>query len=199
LNISDTAFFDIDTQNDFLNPKGSLYIKDSENIKFNLKELIKFAEERNITIVSTMDSHIENDPEFADFAPHCIPGTWGWKKIPETTYPDYQVVELKEVKDLEIKSNRIIIKKRELDFFKDPRVVKIIKVLNKQNFIVFGVATDYCVKSAGLGLLKENFSVYLVEDAIKGINIEKAQNDLKIMLDNGATLIKTEEVIRLLS
>jgi isochorismate hydrolase len=55
------------------------------------------------------------------------------------------------------------------------------------------------VKSAGLGLLKENFSVYLVEDAIKGINIEKAQNDLKIMLDKGATLIKTEEVIRLLS
>lgn len=193
---SDTVFFDIDTQNDFLNPEGNLYIQSSESIKPNLAKLIRFALENDITLVSTMDSHIVNDPEFAEFGPHCIPETWGWQKIPETTYSDYQVIELEEVDNLDIKSNRIIIKKREIDFLRDPRVIKIIKTLNKRNFLVFGVATDYCVKFVALGLRREGFSVYLAEDAIKGINEKNAQNDLESMINNEIKLIKVDDIIR---
>ena len=192
---SDTIFVDIDTQNDFLDNKGSLYILQSENIRINLAKLINFAVKNDITLISTMDSHSENDPEFREFRPHGIPGTWGWQKIPETTYDNYQIIEPQEINHLELKTDKFIIKKPQISAFSNPNTMKLIKALNKRNFVVFGVATDYCVKQFTLGLLKENFLVQLVEDAIAGINDLSTEYAIVQMVNHGAKLVKTEEII----
>ena len=49
-------------------------------------------------------------------------------------------------------------------------VVKFLDKLRVETAIVYGVATDYCVKDAVVGLLKRGIKVSIVEDAVKGID-----------------------------
>ncbi|MFH1678059.1 MAG: isochorismatase family protein, partial [Candidatus Omnitrophota bacterium] len=73
------VFLDIDTQYDFMNPRGNLYVSGAERLIPNLRRLFKFAEINKIAIVSTLDTHRKDDPEFKVFPPHCIKDTSGYK------------------------------------------------------------------------------------------------------------------------
>jgi nicotinamidase-related amidase len=59
-----TVFFDIDTQIDFLFPAGALYAPGAEKIIGTVATLNRYAAKHGIPVVSTMDAHSENDPEF---------------------------------------------------------------------------------------------------------------------------------------
>ncbi len=52
-----TVFVDIDTQFDFMNPKGALYVQDAEGIIDNIKKLFDYANEHKIKILSSTDAH----------------------------------------------------------------------------------------------------------------------------------------------
>ena len=79
-----TVFFDVDTQIDFLFPAGALYVPGAEHIIPNIARLNRYAAENGIPLVSTVDAHTENDPEFAAWPPHCIVGTVGQQKPAST-------------------------------------------------------------------------------------------------------------------
>ena len=66
------AFFDIDSQLDFLYPAGALYVPGAEKIVAQIAELNRFAGAHGIPLVSTMDAHSEDDPEFKTWPPHCV-------------------------------------------------------------------------------------------------------------------------------
>src|ERR1035438_3916644 len=97
----DTVFFDVDTQKDFLLPVGALYVPGAEHLIPTLAKLFASARHRGIPVISTADAHSERDPEFAQWPPHCIVGTLGQAKIPETLLPDGQqvIVEKQTVTD----------------------------------------------------------------------------------------------------
>src|ERR1700677_4355342 len=65
-----TVFFDIDTQIDFVYPAGALYVPGAENILPLVGELNRHAP----VLISTMDAHSEDDPEFQIFPHHCVVG-----------------------------------------------------------------------------------------------------------------------------
>ena len=67
------AFFDIDTQIDFVYPAGALYVPGAEGILPIVRELNR----RAPVLISTMDAHTEDDPEFKIYPPHCVVGTSG--------------------------------------------------------------------------------------------------------------------------
>ena len=52
-----TVFFDIDTQLDFLYPVGALYVPSAARIVPVVARLNRFAAERGIPVVSTVDAH----------------------------------------------------------------------------------------------------------------------------------------------
>ena len=60
----ETVFFDVDTQLDFMYPAGALYVPGAETIVEQIAALNRFAGAQGIPLVSTMDAHTENDPEF---------------------------------------------------------------------------------------------------------------------------------------
>ena len=110
---------DIDTQNDFLNPKGTLYLPGSEQIIPNLKKLFTWAKEKNIPVISTVDSHIPDDPEFKEFPPHCVVGTWGHRKIPAALLDDFHVSKIGEKLDENIldRYQQVIFQKQTYNIF----------------------------------------------------------------------------------
>ena len=59
-----TAFFDVDTQIDFLYPAGALYVPDAERMLGAFARLNRYAAEHGHVVISTMDAHAEDDPEF---------------------------------------------------------------------------------------------------------------------------------------
>ena len=78
-----TAFFDMDTQIDFLFPAGSLYVPGAERLIPALRRLNHYAAAHGIPLVSDTCAHTEDDPEFRDWPAHCVIGTVGQLKPPE--------------------------------------------------------------------------------------------------------------------
>jgi len=192
------VFLDIDTQYDFMNPHGKLYVPKAEKLIPNLKRLFSTAEQNNIPIISSLDTHKRSDPEFKDFPPHCIKGTRGYKKIKETlTKKASPVRNIKYTVPLRKISNgakQIFIPKHTIDVFSNPQI----KIALKPYRIayVFGVALDYCVKAACLGLVKLGIKTYLVKDASRAVSRKGKIETLRLLKRKGVIFVRTEEVIK---
>ncbi len=192
-----TVFVDIDTQFDFMNPRGSLYVPGAEDIVDNIKKLFGYAKGHNIKILSSIDAHTVDDPEFKLFPAHCIKGTPGNQKIEASTCNDNIIIKNREQKITEpiMDHDQIIVESQTFDIFESINTDRILNMLDACNYVVFGVATDYCVKAAVLGLLKRGYNVSLVTDATKAITKEGGEKSLNEMKDAGAVFTTTKEVV----
>lgn len=178
-------FADIDTQRDFMLPDGALYVPGAERLRPKLRRMFEFAEKNEIRILSSVDAHAKDDPEFEQFPPHCVKGTPGQAKIEETLLKRPLVLENREYdrnlfEDVK-RYPQIIVEKQELDIFSNPVTDRLLKILPPRA-IVFGVATEYCVKLACLGLRKRNIQTVVVTDAIAALSARterEALNDLR--------------------
>lgn len=192
------AFFDVDTQIDFMEPTGKLYVPHAEEIIPNLVRLMAYARERNIPIISSADAHAPDDPEFELWPPHCVAGTRGQQHIKETSLPGTWTVSMRSGPFIppEEWPPQIILEKDVYETSANPNFDVILKALGTRRYVVFGVATEYCVRADVLALRDRNKPVALVVDAIKPISEEDGRKALDEMAATGAELVTTAEVCR---
>jgi len=188
------VFFDIDTQYDFMDPSGALYVPGAEEIVDNLKRLVEFAWANGIAIVATADAHTPDDPEFDTFPPHCVKGTDGQKKIEATALREPFVIEFGYDGEIPADKKEYLIEKRSYSFFDNPRADELLEGLGKSQAIVFGVATDYCVRAAVEGLLERGWEVFLATDAIRAVDKRVAEKLLEGFEKGGVRLVTTAEI-----
>lgn len=192
------VFVDVDTQIDFMLPEGHLYVPGAETIIPNLARLMKFALEHRVPVVSSVDAHPRDDPEFQQFPPHCVKGTPGQQKIPETLLP-IRTLLLNEdqppIADTEFAAvQQWMLEKQKFDLFTNVNAVRLFSRLGAERFVVFGVATEYCVKAAVLGLLRLGKPVTLVLDATRGIERENTAQALAEVTHAGAKFANVDEI-----
>lgn len=76
---------DVDTQHDFVDPTGALYVEASPRVREAIAELLAEAEAAGDPIIGSVDSHAYDAWEFAGnggpFPPHCVKGTAGWLRV----------------------------------------------------------------------------------------------------------------------
>jgi len=165
-----TVFVDVDTQLDFLYPAGALYVPGAENIVGQISGLNRFAGAHGIPVISTMDAHAEDDPEFKAWPAHCVAGTIGQRK-PASTLLERRVVTANSEEAFVLgDAQQILLEKQALDCFTAVNLNAILDRLGAERYIVYGVATDVCVRFAAEGLLKTGKRVELVTDAARGLN-----------------------------
>lgn len=194
-----TVFFDIDTQYDFIMPTGKLHVPGAEKLVTNFEKLTELAVRKKIKIVSSADAHTVNDPEFNVFPPHCVKNEFGWEKIPETLLSDrYHVENRKNALNGETGALQIILEKTEFSMFSNPNTMHLLKKLDPKRAIIYGVATDYCVKAAAIGLSDLGYETYVVEDAVAAVDPETCKKAMDEMKKAGVKFIKTAEVESLL-
>src|SRR5688500_19769381 len=112
---------------------GKLYVPDAESIKPNLKRLTDYAHERGIRIVASADDHgrghreLSATPDFREtFPEHCMRGTPGANKIPETALSAPVVVEPSPTPPeqlarlLRTRDGDVLIRKHWFDVFTNP-------------------------------------------------------------------------------
>lgn len=204
------VFWDVDTQEDFMNKNGALPVPDAEKIKLALKSLTQYALKNDILILGSVDRHFDDDDELHIFPPHCMNNTLGQKKISETSSKNMIYIESKvgmfgkyvdytndEIQIYTRSYNHILFEKQNINVFTNRNVIKFINKLRVSSVIVYGVATEYCVKEAVLGLLKIGIKVYIVTDAIKGINEHDAKVALNEMMEKGAQRIFVDDVLNM--
>jgi nicotinamidase/pyrazinamidase len=178
-----TVFFDVDTQLDFLYPAGALFVPGAQHLIDSLSALTRYAAANSIQIISTADAHLEDDPEFRVWKPHCVAGTVGQTKAAATSLSPSLVVStatdaLKSISTAALASApQIVVEKQQLDPFTNPNLAPLLDLLKAGRFVVYGVVTEYCVVSAALGLLKTGAQVELVQDAVKSLS-ETDERDL---------------------
>ena len=165
-----TVFFDVDTQIDFLYPAGALYAPGGERIVERVAALNRYAAAHGIPVISTVDAHTENDPEFAGFPPHCVAGTAGQQK-PAATLLEKRVVIPNTPDRLAIDGvEQILLEKQTLDCFAQVNLAALLDKLGAERYVVYGVVTEVCVKFAAFGLLKTGKRVELVTDAVRAFD-----------------------------
>ena len=177
-----TVFFDVDTQLDFICPAGALSVPGAENIVDNLTRLTQFAAANHIQVISTVDAHSEDDPEFKIWKPHCVAGTTGRQKLATT---------LLTVSD----PPQIIFEKQEIDFFTNPRLRPMLDQMKADRYVVYGVVTEYCVQAAAFGLLKMSVRVDVVTDAIKSLDPAREQEVLEQFRAQGGLTLECDDVL----
>jgi nicotinamidase/pyrazinamidase len=174
--------WDVDTQVDFMLPAGKLYVPGAEKTAPAMKRLVDAAREAGIVHVASADDHeltdpeISSDPDFHNtYPPHCLRGTRGAQKIPETEQDDpLPFGELPVPPGLVpplIESRReILLLKKNFNVFTNPNTDAVVDALDPDEIILFGVATDVCDDAAIRGFLQRGRRVRFVEDAARGLD-----------------------------
>jgi nicotinamidase/pyrazinamidase len=189
-----TAFFDIDSQLDFVYPSGALYVPGAERIVPAIARLNRYGAQHGIPVISTTDAHSENDPEFRVWPHHCVAGTHGQRKA-EATLLERRVVIPNRVCELAMEGARqIIVEKQTVDVFAAPNLHRVVERLNADSYVVYGVVTEICVLYAVRGLLKAGKRVTVVTDAVETLRAEDSARALEEVCAGGARLARVADV-----
>jgi nicotinamidase/pyrazinamidase len=202
-------FWDVDTQNDFMRNDGRLYVPGAEAIVGNLEKLTATASEHRVPVLASADDHqaadpeISNSPDFREtYPPHCMRGTPGAKKIPETQRAwslelGHEPEEPTKIRNrLAREHPTVLIHKKSVDVFSNPNTEVVLSILNPQRIVVYGVATDICNRAAIEGLLERGYpQLVLVTDAIRAIDPDRASRLVRGWEERGVELKKTDEIV----
>lgn len=204
------VFWDVDTQYDFMRADGKLYVPDAEAIIPNLKALTAYAHAKGLRILASADDHVSghrelsSQPDFRQtFPEHCMRGTRGQAKIPETRLREPMVIEpgredagaLAE----RVRAHRgdILFHKHWFDVFTNENVETVIAALAPSTVVLYGVALDVCNKFAIEGLVNRHpdIRVFAVDDAMKPIDRDVAQHLLRAWAEEGVRIVQTTDII----
>jgi nicotinamidase/pyrazinamidase len=189
-----TVFFDIDTQIDFMFPAGALYVPGAERILPKVAALNRYAAMLGLPLISTMDAHSENDPEFRSWPPHCVAGTFGQGKA-SVTLQEPRIVLPSQPSEFEIGGARqLLIEKQTTDCFTNANLDGLLKRLQAEEAVVYGVVTEICVAQAVRGLLRRNLRVTLVRDAVMELDSSASQAIEAELAGAGGQLVRTSQI-----
>src|SRR5882672_2069354 len=112
-------------------PAGALYVPGAEKIVEKIARLNRQAAANGFPVISTVDAHSEDDPEFKIWPHHCVVGTIGQQKCGATV--------------LDKSARQIVIEKQTIDPFSNPRLSEVLRELGAERYVVYGVVTEICV------------------------------------------------------
>jgi nicotinamidase/pyrazinamidase len=167
------ALLIVDFQNDFT-PGGALPVPEGDAIAGPVNRLL----DRFALVVATRDWHPPGHGSFVDshidrslwrgtdppgiWPVHCVQGTRGAELHPSLAVEHVDAI-LDKGQDLYSQG---------YSAFQDTELTGLLRDAGVQRLYVAGLATDYCVKRSVLDALERGFEVFVVEDAIRGVDVE---------------------------
>lgn len=172
------ALIIVDVQNDFC-PGGALAVSDGHLVVPPLNRYIERFQQAKLPIIATRDWHPRETRHFNTcggvWPPHCIQETKGAEFHPELALPRDAVIVSKGMGCDEDSYSGF----QGADAAGAPLADLLLR-LGAGRLFVGGVATDYCVKHTVLDGLKRGFQVVLLEDAIRGVELQPGDSERAI-------------------
>ncbi|MBX6316021.1 MAG: isochorismatase family protein, partial [Isosphaeraceae bacterium] len=140
-------------------------------------------------------AHRLDDPDPEPFPPHCLVGTPGQGRVWATARAETTVIGPDEHLSGEL-PRHLTLEKRRYDLFSHPDAARLVALYGRNDpmFVVYGVATDYCVQAAVLGLLDRGYRVAVVADAVRAVDPEREPEVLTGFVHRGALLTLTDVI-----
>jgi nicotinamidase/pyrazinamidase len=195
--------WDVDTQVDFMLPDGKLYVPGAEATVPAMKRLVDAARAAGIVHVASADDHELTDVEISEqpdlettYPPHCLRGTRGARKIPETDQADPVPITLEPLSEHYLRGREFLLLKKNFDVFTNPNTELLLEHLDPDEIVVFGVATDVCDDAAIRAFLARGRRVGFVEDAARGLDEGRVAACTTFWREAGVQFTTADEVIR---
>lgn len=201
------ALLIIDVQNDFC-PGGALEVPDGDEVVPVINRLTQYF----TTVIQTQDWHPEGHSSFA--STHHDADAFDTIEMPygeQTLWPDHCVQGSTGAEfhpDLRTDKTQLIVRKgfrRSIDsysaFYENDNetptgLTGYLRERDIDTLYVAGLATDFCVKWSVLDGRSEKFKIYVIEDAVRGIDIEgsveQAWNEME---EAGAQKITSNDIL----
>lgn len=185
---------DIDTQEDFLLAAGKACIRNHRRVLAHIRRVMAWARYRDVPIISTAEIRPNGD----DAISYCVDGTEGQKKI-RYTLCNNKVIFAADgntdlPRDMLRRHRQVILHKRCVDPFEEPRIDRLLSELRASEFILVGTSIEGAVKATALGLLQRGKRVVIISDAVGSHNKKEAKLALRKMEAKGARFIDTKRL-----
>ena len=185
----DSALIIVDVQNDFC-PDGALPVPEGDKVVPVLNLYIKRFKSLDLPIFATRDWHPSDHISFRSrggpWPPHCVQNTWGAEFHKDLELP----------KDVFVISKAYEPDKEAYSGFQGTDLSNRLRAIGVKRLFIGGLATDYCVKNTVLDALKEGFEVYLLEDAVRGVDVQPSDSEKAIeeMIRRGAKKLSFSDI-----
>jgi nicotinamidase/pyrazinamidase len=187
---------DIDTQRDFLLAGGKACIRNHRRVLAHIRRVMAWARSRNIPVISTAEVHHNDNGEGQ--SRYCLDGTDGQKKIRYSLFNNRVSFAADGNTDLPRdmlrRYKQVILHKRCVDPFDEPRIDRLLSEVKANEFILVGISLEGAVEATALGLLQRGKKVTIVIDAVGSHNKREAKLALRKMETKGAKLIETKRL-----
>jgi len=185
------ALIVVDVQNDFADPRGSLYVSDGEAVIPVINHQVNAARTAGAFVVYTQDWHPASTPHFQKdggiWPVHCVKETWGAE-----LHPDLEVVgeSLKKGTDGEDGYSAFSVRDPSSGETTPTRLEAMLRERGVRVVTVCGLATDYCVVETVLDAGRLDFSTDVLSEAIRAVDLHAGDGDraLERMREAGAVV-----------
>lgn len=184
----------VDVQNDFC-PGGALPVPEGDRVVPVLNRYIAQFEQASLPIFASRDWHPAKTKHFKAYGglwpPHCVQETPGAAFHPDLKLPAPVTVVSKGM-DAEQDSYSCF----QAQSGDGTPFEKLLHAQGIEHLYVGGLATDYCVRSSVLDALRAGFRVTLLEDAIRGVELQPGDSERAMdeMTQAGALRARLDEV-----
>jgi nicotinamidase/pyrazinamidase len=205
--VGGTILWDVDTQVDFIEPGGKLYFAGAEEAKPAMARLVEAARAAGVVHVASTDQHELSDPEISErpdfestWPPHCLLGTPGAEKVSETKQRDplplpLVPVPLEIFRRLLAGRREILIPKKHYDPFTNPNSETLLDLLDPDQIVLFGVATEICDDAAVRALLRRGRRIAFAGDAARGVDEARAAACIAAWSERGVRVTTAAEAV----
>ncbi len=173
-----TALVVVDVQNDFTDPRGSLYVHGGEEVVPLINQEIAAARSGGSLVVYTQDWHPESTPHFQKdggiWPVHCVRGTWGAE-----LYPDLDVAGeiVQKGTDGQDGYSGFTVRDPRSGDTQGTELEPMLREHGTERTVVVGLATDYCVKETAIDAVAKGFSTTVLLDATRPVDLEPGDGD----------------------
>lgn len=172
-----TALVVVDVQNDFADPRGSLYVGEGEQVVPVIDELVAAAGEAGALVVYTQDWHPPSTPHFREqggvWPVHCVRDTWG-----SELHPGLRVAGPVVRKAIGPENGYSGFTARDVVTGED-RPTGLQAVLQErgvERLVVVGLARDVCVAATALDGRRLGYPVTVLLEATRPVELNRGDD-----------------------
>jgi nicotinamidase/pyrazinamidase len=174
----EVALIVVDVQNDFADPKGSLYVRGGEDVVPVANREVKRARAAGSPVFYTQDWHPESTPHFQKdggiWPVHCVAGTWGAEFHPDLNV-EGEVIQ--KGADGEDGYSGFTVKDVVSGDTETTRLGNRLNELGVRRLVVVGLAGDYCVGATAFDGRHLGFDVTVLPEAVRFVELSPGDTE----------------------
>ena len=178
-----TALIVVDVQNDFADPRGSLYVRRGEEVVPFVNREIERAFDGGASVVYTQDWHPPVTPHFRKdggiWPVHCVRDTWGAQFHPGLRVAESATI-VRKGEDGGDGYSGFSVRDPQSDDVTPTRLESILRARNADTLVIAGLATDYCVAETTLDAIKLGHTATVLLEGIRAVDLQLGDGDRAI-------------------